>query len=260
MLTTSVTYRLITRDIDKSLERTRAEAPVALETRYYLDHIGAVKSVDDLIKDHRLFSYAMKAFGLEDMADARAYMRKVVVEGIADSKSFANRLADHRFVDFVKTFNFAVYGDTTTSTSAAQQGVVDRYVRQTLENEAGAENQGVRLALYFQREAPHVTTAYGLLADPALWQVIKTTFGFPDEMANAAIEQQAAAVLDQMSIADLSDPAKLDKLIARFAAAWDAAEVGVQDPVLWLFTDQSASRSINLDLIATLNSLKHGGP
>ena len=84
------------------------------------------------------------------------------------------------------------------------------------------DNDGVRLALYFQREAPHVKSAYGLLADAALWQVVKTVFGFPDEMANADIDSQAKAVLKRLDIADLSDPTKLDRLITRFSAAWDA--------------------------------------
>ena len=55
---------------------------MALETAYYLKHIGDVKSIDDFIKDTRLFNYAMKAFGLEDMAYAKAFMRKVLVEGV----------------------------------------------------------------------------------------------------------------------------------------------------------------------------------
>ena len=105
-----------------------------------------------------------------------------------------------------------------------QQTVVDRYTRQTLETNAGQDNEAVRLALYFQREAPNVKSVYGLLADTALWTVVKTTFGFPDTMANADIELQAKAVSQQLDIADLSDPTKLDKLITRFAAAWDAAE------------------------------------
>jgi hypothetical protein len=260
MLTTTVSYRLITKDIDKSLETTSKEGPVALETRYYLDHIGSVKSIDDLLKDYRLFNYAMKAFNLEDLGQARAFMKKVVNEGVDDPKSFANKLNDPRFTAFAKTFNFKTYGDATTQSSVAQQGVVDRYVRQTLENEAGADNQGVRLALYFQRQAATVKSPYDLLADPALWQVMKTTFGFPDEMANAGIEQQAAAVLARVSISDLHDPAKLDKLITRFTATWDATQVTTIDPVLGLFNAQSDSPSIDLDLIVTLNSLRHGGP
>ncbi len=258
MQTTLSTYRTITRDIDRTLATTAAQRPVALETAYYLKHIGDVKSVDDFIKDTRLFTYAMKAFGLEDMSGAKAFMRKVMVEGVSDSNSFANRLADDRFVKFATTFNFSVAGDQTTASTDAQQGVVDNYVRQTLETTAGADNDGVRLALYFQREAPHVKSAYGLLGDAALWQVVKTVFGFPDEMANADIDSQARAVLKRLDIADLSDPTKLDRLITRFSAAWDAANIVTTDPVLSLFT-QGQQPNVDLDLVMTLNNLKHGG-
>ena len=36
-----------------------------------------MKSIDDFMKDTRLYNYAMKAFGLDDMAYAKAFMRKV---------------------------------------------------------------------------------------------------------------------------------------------------------------------------------------
>ena len=141
-----------------------------------------------------------------------------------------------------------------------QQGVVDRYTRQTLETDAGQDNEAVRLALYFQREAPNVKSVYGLLADTALWTVVKTVFGFPDSMANADIELQAKAVSQQLDIADLSDPAKLEKLITRFAAAWDAAERRPprtrSSPCS---TTPASSATVDFDLLTTLTSLKHGG-
>ncbi len=258
MLTTSAAYRILTRDIDRTLAQTAAERPVALESDYYLSHIGDVHSVDDFLKDTRLFNYAMKAFGLEDMAGAKAFMRKVMVEGASDPKSFANRLADDRFVRFATTFDFADNPETAATTTDAQQGVVDRYVRQTMEISAGSDNDGVRLALYFAREAPKVASAYGLLGDQALWKVVKTIFGFPDAMANADIEKQAAAVDARLDIADLKDPAKLDRLISRFSAAWDASEVAPADPVLALF-DNSQGPTVDLNLVMTLKSLKYGG-
>ncbi len=258
MLTTSTTYRLITRDIDRSLAEAAVRPSVALESDYYLKHIGAVTSIDDFLKDTRLFTFAMKAFALEDMAYAKGFMRKILSEGVSAPESFANRLADDRFVAFARTFDFAADGENATATTDAGQGVVDRYVRQTLEVSAGEDNEGVRLALYFQREAPHVTSAYGLLSDPALWQVVKTVFGFPDEMANADIEKQANAVLQRLDLGDLKDPAKLDRLIARFTATWDATETSVQDPVLSLFS-ASSQPAVDLDLIMTLKSLKYGG-
>jgi hypothetical protein len=259
MLTTSATYRLITRDLDRSLDQKSAEKSVALETEYYLTNISNIKSIDDFLKNTRVFNYAMKAFGLDDMAHAKGFMRKILAEGVADSATFAKRLNDDRFLRFATVFNFARDGEATMTTAAAGQGVADTYVRQVLEISAGQENEGVRLALYFLREAPKVKSPYELLGDPALWEVVKTVFGFPDEMANADIDKQAAAVLQRLDIADLRDPTKLDRLIARFTAVWDATEVTTQDPILSLFDVAAPSATVDFELILTLNNLKHGG-
>jgi hypothetical protein len=259
MQTTLSTYRMITRDIDRSLAATASQQSVATATEYYRSHIGDVKSIDDFVKDTRLYNYAMKAFGLEDMAYAKALMRKVLTEGVSDSKSFANKLSDDRFVQLATAFNFAELGEATTQTAAVQQTVVDRYTRQTLETNAGQDNEAVRLALYFQREAPTVKSVYGLLADTALWTVIQTAFGFPDSMASADIELQAKAVSQKVDIADLSDPTKLEQLITRFAAAWDAENVATADPILALFNTTGSQASVDYDLLYTLTSLKHGG-
>lgn len=259
MLTTSAAYGAITSRLERSLAQKSAEKPVALETDYYLKNIDGVKSIDDLLGDTRLFKYAMKAFGLEEMAHAKAFMRKILTEGVDDGQSFANRLNDDRFLEFAKVFNFARDGATATGTAEARQGVVDRYVRQALEVSAGEDNEGVRLALYFQREAPKVSSVYGLLSDAALWKVVKTVFGFPDGMAAASIEKQAASVSKRLDIASLRDPEKLEHLITRFTAAWDATELATQDPVLSLFGATSPTATADLELIMTLKNLKHGG-
>ena len=259
MNTTLSTYLVIANNLDRSLAATASEQSVATATDYYKAHIGEVKSIDDFMKDTRLYNYATKAFGLEDMAYAKAFMRKVLTEGVSDSQSFANKLSDSRFVDFATAFNFAELGDQATQTTAVQQTVVDRYTRQTLETNVGQDNEAVQLALYFQREAPNVKSVYGLLADTALWTVVKTIFGFPDSMANADIELQAKAVSQQIDVADLSDPAKLDKLISRFAAAWDAQNVTTSDPILALFNNTGQSATVDYDLLYALTALKHGG-
>ena len=138
---------------------------MARETAYYLDNIKNVKSIDDFLADDRVFAYAMKAFGLQDMTYAKAFMRKVLTEGIADSDSFANKLADKRYREFADTFNFAEFGTTTTIFDVTRQGTVDRYVRQTLEEDAGGKDEGVRLALYFERKAADLTSPFSILAD-----------------------------------------------------------------------------------------------
>lgn len=257
MDSTFSTYTLISKNLTRTLEQTQKEPVTARETKYYQDTISSIKSIDDFIGNTRVFNYAMKAFGLEDMAFAKAYMRKVLEGGIEDKKSFANRLNDDRFVKFVETFNFAKNGTKTTEAAAVKQPVVDKYIRQTLEVTEGNENEGVRLALYFQRTASTVKSAYGLLADSAMLKVVQTVFGMPSEMSSADVDIQAAYIEKKMNIADLQDPAKVDKLIKRFTVMYDAENFVATSPVLALFQDNSYSTS--LDLSMSILNLKIGG-
>lgn len=252
---TFTSYQLISRDISKSIKQTQADPTVKRETEYYLKTISSIKTVKDFVGNYRVFNYAMKAFGLEDMAYAKAYMRKVLEGGTADKNSFANRLNDSRFVNFAKTFDFAAKGANATAGTDVKQPVVDKYLRQTLEQNAGNDDQGVRLALYFQREAPNVKSAYGILADSALTQVVQTVFNLPSQMATANIELQKKMVDKVLNVADLKDPAKLQKLIQRFTVMWDATNNVSSSPVLALFQDTSTSFNASMSIL----SLKHGG-
>ena len=67
-------------------------------------------------------------------------------------------------------------------------------MRQTLEENAGAQNEGVRLALYFQRKAEASKSAYEILADPALLKVVQTALGIPPETGTQDIDRQAALI------------------------------------------------------------------
>ena len=178
-------------------------------------------TIEDLTSDYRLFSFAMKAHGLSDMTYAKAFMEKVLEEGIDDDRAFANTLSDKRYAEFAKTFNFKSFGEATTSFTKTQQGVVDKYLRQTLEEQAGDENQGVRLALYFERKADTIENFYQILADPALSQVVRTTLGLPESFATVDIDKQVELISDRIDLETLADPDKLDKLLERFTALWD---------------------------------------
>jgi hypothetical protein len=333
---TNTSYRLISRDIGKSLERVEKQPIVQRATEYFMANIGKVKSAKEFVDNHRLFNYAMKAFGMEDMAYAKAFMLKALKEGVSDPDSFANKLADKRYAEFVSFFNFAAHGEKTTSYNLArdattinftkrvtldgtipepeihkkntayfsekivkvksiedllvddrvlsyalyaygletaglseaelrkyleggvadpdspankhpnkniarfvtsfnfaemgeqttthipaQQGTALRYMRQTLEEDAGTQNEGVRLALYFERKAETLTNAYQVLADPALSTVLRTLLSLPDSIAQLDVDKQAKLLESKIDFADFQDPEKLTKLIGRFTTMWE---------------------------------------
>lgn len=254
MLGTVARYQQVARNIQKSMGAISQRPEVKRESDYFLANIRTVKSADEFLKNDRLYKFAMTAFGLKDMIYGKAFMRKVLVEGLDGSKSFALQLADPRFRDFAEAFNFARYGATATAFDRAQQGTVDRYLRIQLESDAGQNDEGVKLALYFQRRAPEVTSVYGLMGDPALYKVVQTALGLPAVYSNTDVDKQAAFLRSKINVEDFGDPVKLDNFITRFAAKWQAANgspgqtaplVGLGRPTLASF-DNSLLLSMQL--------------
>ncbi|MCT7665889.1 DUF1217 domain-containing protein [Shinella kummerowiae] len=258
MTTTYTSYKLITADLQTSLSRVSEQPDVKRETEYYLSKIGSVKSVDDFFADSRLYNYVMKAHGLEDMAYAKAFMRKVLTEGVDDKDAFANQLTDTRYKALAESLNFAKYGEVATTFERAQKGMVDKYTRQTLEISAGEDNTGVRLALYFERMASTVTSGYSIIADDALAQVVRTAFQLPAEFAATDIDRQAAYYEEMLDLEDFKDPLKVGKFLERFTAMWELENPsGSYDP---LTAFQSSSLTgISTDLLLSINNLKLGG-
>jgi hypothetical protein len=371
LLSTYVSYQLIMRDLPKALDRVENQPVVDRETKYYNENIGKVTSIDEFVKDDRLFRYAMKAHGLEDMAYAKAFMVKAMKEGIKDEDSFANKLSDKRYADFVATYNFAengklatVYneaqhkitanyaiqatiagvdpedeyvkadtayylanitkvkspdqllanerlttyvlasyglnattetvsmlqqalaggiedpdsfantaedkrylaiakvfdferlGEKTTTQVKAQEVTVSKFMRQTLEEDAGDQNEGVRLALYFERKAPELTNFYEALADPALARVVRTALSLPDSFASADIDKQVKLFADKIDIEDFSDPEKLGEFLTRFTSLWEIQNPSApaQSSVAALYSQPSFG--ISADTLFAIQALR----
>ncbi|MCY6382403.1 DUF1217 domain-containing protein [Hoeflea prorocentri] len=257
MVTTYINYQTITRDLDRSIEMVKQQPVTARETEYYLENISSAKTIDDFMSNDRLYNYALKAHGLEEIAYAKALIRKALTEGIDDPNSFANQLNDKRYRELVETFNFVRHNEITTIFTAAQQGTVDKYLRQTLEQNAGADNEGVRLALYFERNAPTITNAFEILADPALAIVARTILSLPPEFAGTNIDKQAEYFEEKIDFTDFSDPEKLNKLLQRFTSLWELENPSTTVTAASLFSSSSAG--ISSDLMLAINNLKLGG-
>jgi hypothetical protein len=256
--TTYTSYKLITADLQTSLTRVSEQPDVKRETEYYLSKIGSIKSIDEFFADSRLYNYAMKAHGLEDMAYAKAFMRKVLTEGVEDEAAFANQLSDTRYKELAESLNFAKHGEFATGFERAQKGVVDKYARQTLEVSAGEDNAGVRLALYFERMASSITSGYSIIADDALAQVVRTALQLPAEFAATDIDRQAAYYEDLLNLEDFKDTSKVGKFLERFTAMWELENPsGSYDP-LTVFQSSSLT-GISTDLLISINNLKLGG-
>ncbi|WP_181832487.1 DUF1217 domain-containing protein [Bosea caraganae] len=350
-----IAFQAVARNLPASIARTAAAPNVATETAYFEKNIGKVKTLDDFMADDRLYRYAADAYGLGDMAYAKAFMRRVLEEGTSSPDSFANRMSDPRYREFAAAFDFSkadaetkifqdnirtvttvtffthsgklfdyamkafglesvtgkideigramhdgkltesfgdpeidakvreflkVYdfnknGQLTTFDRTLQQKTTDgyykavraeqtqptveRYVRQQFEENEGATNENVRLALYFSRKGPGLKNAFQVLADPALLQVVQTALGIPKESSAMPIDKQAEVISKRLDFKKLQNPEELQKFLTRFSAMADVQAGPPLSAALTILVGPPASAAMNTDLLMSIQSLRLGG-
>ncbi len=288
MLSTTAPYLSVSSNIARQQAATAARGDVKTATASYLANIGHAKTVAQFVGDDRLFSYAMTAYGLGDMAYAKGLMTKVLNGGITDAKALANTLSDPRYRAFAAAFDFAGQGATATAAASATTGVTARYVEQALEDDQAKTDPGVSDALYFTRSAASIESVYGLLADRTMLSVVETAYGLSSTLGQSDIDTQAAVLGKVVTVADLQDPAKVAKLVGRYTAQYDAARASAASNVLLLDTSDegaalldaadgvggsvgadsvlnlfdsgsSAQGGIGSDLLLSLSKLRRGG-
>ncbi|MBR0950582.1 DUF1217 domain-containing protein [Bradyrhizobium canariense] len=234
-------------------QQAAARAQATKDATAYQEAIAGIDSVSDLLANRPMVDFVLLAKGLDPKKVSTEFLKKIFSSDLNDPKSFANTQSDPRFADIVASFNFDSNGNVARLPMMGPQKrdqfreTQTNYLEQSLEQQQGDTNPGVRLALYFQRKAGEITSPYDILADKALSEVFRTTFNLPDSMAAMPIDQQAKFVDRFMKIKDLSDPAKVAKLLSRFSAMYDvknSQSTGQgQSPLLNLFQGSSSGIS-----------------
>jgi hypothetical protein len=183
---------------------------------------------------------------------------KVLTDGTG-AKSFAQSLNDPRYMELAKAFNFQANGADTTSNSSNMTTAVTNFYEQTLENNMAQENQGAQMALYFKRMAPNITSAYSILGDKTLLQVVETALNLPTSLSLENTDVQAQEVSSLLNISQLQNPTYLQNFLNRFTAAYDS-----QNPTGGVSSTPAnallvTSPGISSSLLLSLANLKLGG-
>lgn len=247
----------------KEPELTPAKTKANAESTYYQAEVGKLKTLDDLLANRRLLDFNLTASGIDPKTVTTDFLKKIFKSDLSDPKSFLNTQTDSRYKQIVASFNFDSSGKLAqTAAGSIQdrghlQSTVDNYLQNELEVRQGEDSPGVRLALYFERKAKTITSAYDILGDTALLQVFKTTFQMPDQFSSMAIEKQKALVESKIKLSDLADPAKVKKLVERFSIFYDMANDTATDSSVSLLSG-STSSGISADTLFTLSQLKFG--
>lgn len=194
MLSTFTSYNLVTKDLLTSLNRKSQETMNARDAQYYRDNIGKVATVDEFLGDYRLFNYAMKAYGLEDMAYATAFMRQVLESDLTDENSFVNRLTDTRYRGFAQAYSFQ--SETAVAQSDAQLDDVIGLYTAAMENAGSVQTEETR---YYNIVIDTVTNVDQMLNNERMRDYLFTAFSIDE--GNYSRE-----VLRNTLTSDLDDP------------------------------------------------------
>ncbi len=258
------TTETVTAYMAKQGDHELLQARAKTESEYFASTIASLENVDQLIADKRLVSYIKTAFGFEGETISDVTLKNILQSDVYDAASFVNTPPNTRFKDLAAAFNFGTDGKAKrTEIGVVQDRDVlaktqDLFVRQTMEQRAGDQNQGVRLALYFSRKASSITTAYSILADKALLQVVMTSLNLPDSVGQADVDTQAKLIAKRINFDDFKDPKKLETFLARFTALYDMNNPQADQAsslTSQLFGGQSGG-IIGNDLLTSIQSLK----
>ncbi len=232
------------------------------ESEYYNQQIDTITSVDELLEDTRVVAYIKKAFGFEKESISDQTLRQILTSDPFDSKSFVNKGANTKYRDMAAAFNFGADGKAQRIALGEAQDkderirTQDMYIRQTMEEQAGSQNEGVRLALYFQRKASSIVSPYSILADKALLQVVLTALALPDSIAQAEVDTQAKAISKRLDVADFKDPAKVEKFLARFTALYDVNNQQTSSSPASILLGQQQGGVISDALLSSIQATK----
>ncbi|MCF1451541.1 DUF1217 domain-containing protein [Agrobacterium vitis] len=244
-------------------EQTDAKTAAEADSKYYQENIVKVTSVTDLLKDRKLVDFALTAQGLDPKDVSDDMLKQLFSSDLTDPKSFANTQADEGYAKFVASYNFDSSGKISQENADGVQNrsetfnTENLYLHQTLENEQGESDQGVRLALYWDRMSSTITSAYDILGDTALLEVFRTAYSLPSDMSNMDIEQQKKVIEKKMDLKDLSDPEKQKKFLQRFTAMYDLENNtgSSANAALTILGGSSSTSGISASLLESVNSL-----
>ena len=205
-----------------------------------------------IILDPALYRVASVAFEvpseiLNGPADERVEWFEENID--IDKLNRPNELQDiaDKFIDKVKEQETAI-----------KKLITDKYARVNFETDEGDQNEGVRLALIFQRTAKDISDTYEILGSPPLYKVVRTVLGLPESLVGTDIDNQAALINRKFDIKKFQDPDEVSKFVKKFVALYDVLNNTGAAPTVQLFSG-GANTGISGNLLTSFSSLRLGG-
>lgn len=242
------------------LSRTKARQEAAFaasparqtEIERFASKFEKIGTASELVRDRATLKVVLGAFGLQDDLQNRAFVQRVITEGVEDRRALANRLSDKRYAALAKALGHLGPNGNGKPEKALTDQIGKDYITRSFEVAIGEQNQTFRLALAAERDFPAVLSNFasdkarwfGILGNPPLRKVLETALGLPKEFGALGIEQQAerikAATRQRFgveSVETLVQPETLKRVVQRFLVMSELRESAtVYSPAQFLLT------------------------
>ncbi|MCF3974234.1 DUF1217 domain-containing protein [Paracoccus salsus] len=233
-------WRILKNSEARQLQVLSQDTALRRSTAYFRDNISSAPTAGDLVKDYRLLSVALGAFGLQDDIGNKAFIRKILESDISDDRSLVNRLSDKRYLRLAEAFGYA---NGAPGTGLADS-VSEAFLQREFERRVGEGDENLRLALNARREMQALagrdssdrTMWFEVLGNPPLRKVFENAFGFGDSYGKLSIDRQAEEFtkaserfLGSASFKDLATDEGIDRLVRNFLARSQLQDSPVQN-------------------------------
>lgn len=221
------------------LKRTRARQEASFAgsprikqtTTSFSQDFAKIRTAQDLVDNRQALSVVLGAFGLQGDLENRAFIRKVITDGVTERTALANRLADKRYLALARELAHLAPGGSGTPPPGLSDSLASRYRMSEFEVAVGNSNETMRFSLAFARKMPEIleTTKsdtarwFAILGDPPTRRVVETALGLPKEFAALDIDDQVSRLRDAASkrfgiarASDLGGPEMIEAVTRRY--------------------------------------------
>ncbi|GAB4181406.1 MAG: hypothetical protein OHK0024_20280 [Thalassobaculales bacterium] len=203
-------FKKLIKDPNGELEKFAKSAAVQKEIEYFTKKAATVKDVEAFVKDRRLLAFALSAFTLDGDINNPGRVKRILESDMDDQKSLANRMADPRYQEITKAFEFSKGMGKLQDASFLKQ-LTDKYVLNEFEKSLGKANPALREAAYFLRKADEVKNAYNILGDNVLRSVSTSVLNLPAQVAVQSLGKQVELIEKGIKISELANSATAAK-------------------------------------------------
>lgn len=230
-------WNILQKTVTQQKDTFASSGSAEREISNFKSNFPKISSVEDLVNDRSILKVVLGSFGLQDDLNNKFFIKKIISDGTEDRTALSNLLADSRYKDLAKSFDFS---NPELMSNEFVNDIATNYISQSFETAVGAQNENFRLALNLERTLSNVgekTTSndakwFTIMGSPPLRKVFEVALSLPTSFGTLPIDNQldefkarAESVFGTSDLAELSLEENQERITQRFLLQAQVSEI-----------------------------------